>query len=61
MPIIANIVTIHNITIGKYNTTVTDSLFVVGNGTSTSAKKNAFYIPLKTVFPPAFHNTRKNN
>ena len=40
----------NGLTIGKYNTTVSDSLFVVGNGTSTSAKKNAFYITTSSVY-----------
>lgn len=40
----------HGLTIGQYNTTVSNSLFVVGNGTGTSAKKNAFYITTSSVY-----------
>lgn len=42
--------TSYGLTIGKYNNTVTNSLFVVGNGTSTSAKSNAFYITTTSVY-----------
>lgn len=34
----------YGLTIGKYNTPISQSLFVIGNGTSTSDKSNAFYI-----------------
>lgn len=40
----------YGLTIGKYNNTVTNSLFVVGNGTSASAKSNAFYITTTSVY-----------
>lgn len=40
----------YGLTVGKYNNTVTNSLFVVGNGTSTSAKSNAFYITTTSVY-----------
>jgi hypothetical protein len=50
--------TTHGLTIGKYNTTVTDSFFVVGNGTSTSARSNAFYITKNGIYNnlPAYFN-----
>lgn len=39
----------HGLTIGKYNSTVENSLFVVGSGTGTSAKSNAFYITTSAI------------
>ena len=40
----------HGLTVGKYNSTVSDSLFVVGNGTSTDSRSNAFCITTSTVY-----------
>lgn len=40
----------HGLTVGKYNSVVSDSLFVVGNGTSTSSRSNAFYITTSSVY-----------
>lgn len=39
----------YGLTIGKYNSTVENSLFVVGSGTGTSAKSNAFYITTSAI------------
>lgn len=39
----------HGLTVGKYNSTVSNSLFVVGDGTSTSARSNAFYITTSAI------------